>query len=206
MTESESLFERYCEANRIPCSRIAPSTDRTPDYAIRLRGVEIVCEVKQFDIGDREKQALTRAVETGSAAYFVPNRLRNKLKKVSGQLSSASSRGTPTLLVVYDNTLFRGELDHEDVVEALYGKISHPVTVSADGEPDLGDPFFGGNRGLTPTQNTAVSAIAVLEEGGGVYRLRVYHNLHAEVALDPELLAGIPMEQVVLPGDSHIDV
>lgn len=207
VTKSESLFERYCETNRIPCRRIAESTVRTPDYAIQLRKVEVVCEVKQLDIGNREKQALTQAFETGSAAaYVVQNRLRSKLKGVSGQLKRASSRGTPTLVVVYDNTPFRGELDHEDVVEALYGRVSHPVTTSEDGEPDLGAPFLGGNRGLTPTQNTAVSAVAVLDERDGTYWLRVYHNLHAAVQLDPELLEGVAVEQRVLPGDTHIEV
>jgi hypothetical protein len=80
------------------------------------------------------------------------------------------------------------------------------VTMSEDGEPDLGAPFFGGNRGLTPTQNTAVSAVAVLEERDGTCWLRVYHNRHAAVELDPEIIEGVAVEQRVLHGDTHIEV
>jgi hypothetical protein len=165
----------------------------------------VVCEIKQLGIGDREKRALRQAVQKGSAAYAMKNRLRGKLKNISTQLQTTSSRGVPTLLVVYDATPFRGELDHEAVVESLYGRVSYPVIAPEGSEPSLGAPFLGGDRGLTPTQNTAVSAVAVLEEREGAGWLRVYHNLHAAVELDPQLLDGLPAEQRVRPGDTHIE-
>jgi hypothetical protein len=205
-TSSESLFERYCQLNDIPWMRIGEARHRMPDYAIRLRTCEVVCEVKQLDMGKREKAAWTQALKEGAGTYAVQNRLRQTLKDVSAQLKSSSAQGTPTILAVVDNTPFHAELEHEMVVQALYGTIGRRVLISEDSEPALGDPFLGGNRGFTPTQNTAVSALAVLEELGSGLRLRIYHNLHAAVPLDPQLFEGLPADQRILPGDTSIEV
>lgn len=206
VTRSESLFERYCQANEIPCDRIHESTIRTPDYVVQLHGCDVVCEIKQLNMGKREKAAWTEALKDGAGGYFVQNRLRRKLKNVSGQLKDASGRGVPTIVVVFDSTPFRAALEHETVVQALYGTIGYPIQLSGDSELAAGDPFLGGNRGLTAAQNTAVSAVAVLEEMDGGSRLRVYHNLHAAIPLDPQLFRGLPVEQKVLPGDTSIEV
>jgi hypothetical protein len=205
-TQSESHFERFCEANHVPCERIPVSTARTPDYVIELDARSVVCEIKQLDLGNRERHAWMEVAEGRASAYFVQNRLREKLKSVSGQLKDASSGGTPTVLVVFDNTPSGSELNDSKVVQALYGRIRYPILLSDDSEPVLGDPRFGGNQAFTPTQNTAVSALAVLEELDGNLRLRVYHNLHAAVPLNPDLFANLPVEQKVLPGDTSIEV
>ena len=205
-TRSESLFEDYCHGNHIQCERIRESAVRTPDFAIRLHDSDVVCEIKQLNLGKRERDALAQALENGSGAYGVPHRLRRKLKNVSGQLKNVSSASIPTILVVFDNTPFRTELEHATVVQALYGTIGYPIRMSADSEPVAGDPFLAGDRGFTSTQNTAVSALAVLEELDGTSRLRVYHNLYAAVPLDPQLFQGLPVEQKVLPGDTSIEV
>jgi len=206
VTKSESMFVAYCEANGIPFKRIPESTVRTPDYAIQLGQVEVVCEVKQLEMSDSEKRAWQDVRNKGVGAHWVQNRLRRRLKNVSGQLRAASSRGTPTMVVVFDNTPFQAELRHEDVVQALYGRLAYPVVVSGDGELALDAPFFGGDRGLTPTQNTSVSAVAVLEKLGEGLSLRTYHNLHAVVGLKPCLLEGLPVRQMVVPGDTTIEV
>ena len=95
---------------------------------------------------------------------LVPNRLRGKLKDVSGQLKTACLTGHPTMLVVYDNTPSKIYTDHLDVVQAMFGALSVTMTIPKQGgaEAIVSEPFFGGNRGVAPQQNTSVSALAIL--------------------------------------------
>lgn len=206
VTDSESLFSHYCDANAIPCTRIRRSSQRTPDYRIRLQATDVVCEVKQLNMSDVETAAWKEAVARGTGGHFVKNRLRSKVADASSQLESDSVAGTPTVVVVFDNTPFAGELGHESVTQALYGTIRYPVIASGDEEPALGDPFLDGDGAFDSPENSTVSALAVLEDVRGSVRLCVYHNLRAAVPLDPELLRCLPVEQVVLPGDTSIDV
>lgn len=175
-TISETLFERLCLANSVPCEPIASGRVRTPDFAIRLDGVRVVCEVKQIN-PNAEDLAEAKILSAGEAVgRYVAHRLRQKLKDVSAQLKGASLAGHPTLLVVYDNTPFKAYTDHFDVVQAMFGGHSVAVSFSEDaGIPLVSEPFFGGNRGLTPRHNTSVSALAILD-GGPIAQptLRVY--------------------------------
>jgi hypothetical protein len=206
-TISETLFERLCLANSVPCEPIACGRVRTPDFAIRLNAVRVVCEIKQID-PNAEDLAEAKMVSAGEAVgRFFANRLRLKLKDVSPQLKAASLAGYPTLLVVYDNTPFKAYTDHFDVVQAMFGV--HSVTVSfpedAGSPPLASKPFFGGNRGLTPRHNTSVSALAILD-GGPIAQptLRVYHNPYASVILRPEILAVLPVTHRLLPGATTV--
>ena len=207
-TKSESLLEEYCDTNGVPWERIPVSIRRTPDYKIVLRGVEVACEVKQIEASDDERRALQRSFESGRGVGWWPsNQLRRKLKD-SAQLREASSAGRPTMLVVYDNGPFRMALQHERVVEALFGQSTYVEWLSDDPgiEPIVRGPFFGGDRGLTPTQNTCVSAVAILELMDGGLSLRVYHNPHAAVILEPALFDGLPIQREVLPGDTAVSL
>ena len=206
-TFSETLFEQLCSSHGIPCERVATEAVRTPDFAISLRSVRVICEVKQIDPNLQDLQEMKDVGSGQATGRFVPNRLRAKLKNVSGQLKAASLAGCPTMLVMYDNTPFKMYTDHFDVVQAIFG--AHSVTVSKwnDADPVVSDPFFGGNRGLTPNHNTAVSALAILDGGPTSERsLRVYHNPYATVVLSPELLEDFPVVQRLLPGDATVNL
>jgi len=133
--------------------------------------------------------------------------MREKLKDVSAQLKAASRDGRPTLLVVYDNTPLKMYTFHSDVAQAMFGRDSVSVSVSLDATHSevVSQPFFGGNRGLTPSQNTSVSALAILDGGPNAsLALRVYHNPYALVLLRAELFAGLPVTQPLLPGATAI--
>lgn len=205
-TDSESLFTGYCDTNGIPCKRIRRSSDRTPDYCIQLQATDVVCEVKQLNMSAGERDAWMQALKDGSGVQVVKNRVRAKVTDALGQLRSAADAGTPTLVVVFDGTPFAAELDHESVVQALYGTIRNPIRISGDGEPTLGEPFFDSDGAFHSVENSPVSALAVLEDVGGSWCLRVYHNSRAAAPLDQRLFDGLPSEQVVLPGDTSIDV
>jgi hypothetical protein len=175
-TQSERLFHEFCVLHGIPCVRVTPNDEDGRELAELPQGV--------------------------AAGRLVPNRLRAKLKNVSAQLKSASDCHRPTLLVVYDNTPFHGYLLHADVVEAMFGRNSVSVIVPTDPSlpPQISNPFFGGDRGMGPERNTAVSAIAILDGSPKTaLTLRVYHNPYAAVRLDPGVFSSLPVTQPVLP-------
>jgi hypothetical protein len=180
---------------------------RTPDYVIRPGGVSIVCEVKQIDPNAEDLSELRPFKPGEMEGRLVPNRLRAKLKDVSRQLRAASLAGCPTLLIVYDNTPFKVYTDHLDVVQAMFG--AHSVAVATPNElgaePIVSEPFFGGNRGLTPSQNTALSALAILDGDPEVETgLRVYHNPYAAVVLSQEVLHALPVQDCLPPGATRV--
>lgn len=208
-TESERLFRQFCDESGLVCVPIPCASHRTPDYSVTCSGTRVVCEVKQLQQSQREKAALQEAFSTGSAAaYFPGNRLRQKLKKISPQLKAEAGCGTPTILVVYDNGPFGTDLDHETVLQAMFGDIGYPIQFveGSASKPVAGEPRFGGNRGLTPVHNTSVSALAALERHDGRLRLRVYHNPFAAVPLNPDILPADAVVQRVLPGDASVSL
>jgi hypothetical protein len=194
-TISENLFAQFCAANGVPCEHTPTGAKPTPDFRIRLRGAQVICEVKQInpnaeDVAEWEERSTQEA-----CGRLVRNRMRDKLKGVSAQLGAASREGCPTLLVIYDNTPIKMYTSHSDVVQAMFGHDSVSVSVSGDATV-VSEPFFGGNRGLTPSQNTSVSALGILDrDPNGCLALRVYHNPYALVPLRAELFAGLPVTQ-----------
>lgn len=204
---SETLFEQLCSRHGIPCKPIPTRLVRTPDFAIRLDGVTVICEVKQIDPNAEDLAELQAVSSDEATGRFVPNRLRGKLKDVSGQLKTACLSGHPTMLVVYDNTPFKMYSVHLDVVQAMFGAHSVTMTTPKEGGavPIVSEPFFDGNRGVTPRQNTSVSALAILDSGSlSELKLRLYHNPYASVVLPPELLEALPVEQYVIPGATTV--
>ncbi len=205
---SEALFEQLCSSHTVPCEAIATGPVRTPDFAIHLGGIRVVCEVKQIDPNPEDLHELKTVGSGEGIGRFLPNRLRATLKD-SGQLQAASISGCPTLLVVYDNTPFKMYSLHSDVVQAMFGAhsvaVRFPKTTGAD--PIVSKPFFGGNRGLTRCQNTSVSALAILDGGPfSEQTLRVYHNPYASVVLCPELLEALPVVQYLSPGSNTVNL
>jgi hypothetical protein len=167
----------------------------------------VICEIKQIQPNAADLEDL-RDVDV-AVGRFVPNRFRSKLKD-SAQLKAAADSGVPTLLVVYDNTPFKMYSANFEVLQALFGVESVVVRVpKQSGDEMLVSPsFFAGNRGLTPDQNTSVSAVAILEEDGpeSDLRLRVYHNPYASVVLAPHLLRILPVAERVMPGDKTVSL
>ena len=106
-----------------------------------------------------------------------------------------------------DNTPFKMYTDHFDVVQAMFGAHTVAVSEGRKADPIVSEPFFGENRALTPNQNTAVSALAILDDGPtSEQKLRVYHNPYAAVVLQPELLEVLPVVQRLLPGDTTVNL
>ena len=206
---AETLFEEYCRANSVRCSRVAVGSERSPDFKIEIGQTEVVCEVKQIDVNPKDREVMPDINRGEAIGFYVANRLRAKLKDVSAQLQAAANAGVPTMVILHNNSPVYDYTGHSDVVQAMFGRKSSVVTFSdlRDTEPSVAGPFFGGNRGLGPDRNTSVSAVAILERGSdGDLRLRMYHNPFATVRLDPTLLSSLPVVQPVLPDTEEIEL
>jgi hypothetical protein len=61
---------------------------------------------------------------------------------------------------------------------------------------------LGPKKKMTKVDNTSISVIGVIDlvavDGEKIPRLTAYHNCHAKVPLDPELLRGSGIEQFAL--------
>jgi hypothetical protein len=67
--------------------------------------------------------------------------------------------------------------------EIVMARASHESALS-----EYVDTRFGGKRRLTPTDNTALSAVAILEaHAPGQYSLDIFHNMFAVRPLHPWL-------------------
>jgi len=210
MTFSEELFQEFCRDNGIECTPVPTTTHRTPDFELRVGGTLVACEVKQVEPNPEDLSEVKLLDRDGSAGRWLKNRLTRVLEDTR-QLKAASTAGRATLLAIYDNTPFKTYTMHSDVVQAMLGRETIRVSIPSDPAvaPIASPPFFGADRGVTPTQNTSVSAIGILDGGPIVrpLRLRVYHNPYARVRLDPVLFESFStVTQPLLPDAGEIRI
>jgi hypothetical protein len=202
-TPSELLFEEFCRTNKVQCVRVPEVEYPTPDYELMLSGVRVACEVKQINPTDEDLEEV-RAVSVSheAAGRLLRPRLSEVVRTLSRQLKRWAAAGGPTLAVIYDNSPLKSYTMHDDVVQAMFGESSVRVMfTNAKDDTHVSEPYFGGNRRMTPTTNTSVSALAILD-GGPIARpltLRVYHNPFAMVRLEPPLLETLAVTQPLLP-------
>jgi hypothetical protein len=112
------------------------------------------------------------------------------------------------MVVLYNNPVY-DYTKYSEILQAMFGRKSLTVTFSAsqDSEPVVSPPFFGGNRGLGPGQNTSVSAVAVLkQDSAGQLQLSVYHNPHGKVPLDPAVFSEVAAVQPVVPDTQDVEL
>lgn len=164
----------------------------------------VAAEVKQFDPNPDEAranaaQAQGEVVVTGG----VPgDRIRKALQNGAPQLKRISEGRLPAVLVVYN---FSGVSVHTDpyaVATAMQGLDVIDVAVSKEASQphQFGEPRSGPKKKMTATDNTTVSAIAVLGHNlDGSLRLDVFHNRHAKNRLEPDLLRGPQLHHWRLP-------
>ncbi len=208
-TLSEQLFEELCIIRGIrfePIPRI--NNLRTADYKIWLTDTEeIIVEIKQMDWNKDDLHFIDnvrKGKEVPSGFRATGHiRIRNIINSAHSQLNNSSDRLLPAIIVVYDNTEGLSHLDYEDVLNGMYGDES--VTISfpedSEGETKLLGHQFGGNRKLTPYHNRVVSAIALLNFKSTEPNLCVFHNIHAENHLKPEIAWQIADKQFTILKD-----
>ena len=150
--------------------------------------------MKQIDPNDEDRrvsQAVDEDRTTGGFRRPGATRVRQEIIDAMPQLKLAKGRA-PTILVLYDNTCsLDGVLHNYDVLTGLYGVETSVIGIPADAsEP----PFqlahkFGKGRRVSPTANTTLSAVLVLNVARDrSLTANVFHNCFAAMPLDAGLL------------------
>jgi hypothetical protein len=208
-TLSEELFEQLCKVRGVRFEPI-PRTKifRTPDYRIWLNKTEeVIIEVKQLDLTKED----LRLIEDIRKGREIPSgfratghiRIRNIITNAHTQLKNFSKGLHPAIIVVYDNTEGLSHLDYEDVLNGMYGDETVIVDFSDNTESGAGllGHQFGGHRKLTPYHNRVVSAVALLNFKSNTASLYLFHNIYAEIRLQPEIAWKIADKQFTIRND-----
>ena len=127
-------------------------------------------------------------------------RVRQAITDARKQLRRAKGR-FPALLILYNNAEPISYSDPMFILLGMYGELTLPLTMPAGGgKPVAGDLRFGGNRRVTKTDNTTLSAICVLiHDTNGRLTLTFYHNYFGAKPFDPEWFKGEQVRHYFLP-------
>jgi hypothetical protein len=208
MTTSENLFENFCRTRELGIERIPESSStgiKSADFQISSAGSSIVVEIAQFDPNDQDKIALNSFARSGHAfSSDTPGRrVRKAIEHGGPKLRPAAASGSPTLLVIYDNTDVRDSTGSYDVLTGMYGLEAELVEVPHD--PAEKTRWLGrgvaGKRKMTPNQNTSISAVGSLYFSGEerVGHLAIFHNVFARIRIAPETLRAERIYHFTLP-------
>ena len=179
-TESELLFQSFCNLNGLPWLRVEAGGAPTPDYLVTVpTGGQIYFEVKQIDedanVGQRN----------GVSSRTVGDHVRAKVNEARGQMKFGAALGLPSVLLVHNNLdplqLFGTE--RHDFLAAMYGE----MTVLLQGGR-ISDSFHGRNSTLREGHNSSFSAVGHLRRSTSGPVVEMYENVFARVPLNPSLL------------------
>lgn len=203
-TESELLFERFCQERRIDFKAIPVKGYRTPDYEIFSGDKLIVAEITQLDPNedDRRYSNELRSKHRAEREGKIGQRVRQKITDKADQLRARSKGKISTILIVYNNTDVRSYTSPDHIRAAMFGFDTIVVAVPNDPTQavSLRDRKFGKGAKVTEKHNTSLSAVGVIEQDTANHlKLAVYHNVHARCPINPAQFAGVDgVEQHVL--------
>jgi hypothetical protein len=187
MTQSEQLFESFCRRHRIACQRVATTTTRTPDYEIYLSRRKVAVEVKEISPNKEELEAqrLAKLGQFVVVSSTPGDRVRSKISDAVPQLKASTKGRRSGLLVLLDTGFAAEHTSPYNIRVAMHGFETHYLGVPQDpSQPAyLKDKGFGKGKKTTATNNTSLSAIAILDPHGAQPTLRIYHNPYAKVPL-----------------------
>ncbi len=94
-TESESIFEEFCNLNKLQWQKIPERNLPTPDYKVTLNTQTVIFEVKQIDKGENFTET--------AGSRTVGNHVRAKINEARNQIKAASREQLPAILLIYNN-------------------------------------------------------------------------------------------------------
>lgn len=183
-TESELVFEEFCQWHRLEAVRLPLSKGKSPDYRVTGRGWSVIIEVKELRESEDDRARLERVRAGHKVCGFdsTDTRVAEKLRKAGKQLRPHSLVGVPTIVCLYD-TRRLGILGPDNVKIAMFGQET-VVIDRTNAEYDVVSAVHpGGKRQCTPGENTSISAVALLGRRNDSFSLSIYHNHHARVPL-----------------------
>jgi hypothetical protein len=168
-TQSEVLFEMFCQQNQLDWERVPAGTSKTHDFNLRAGAFTVAVEIEQIE-------SLRGLNPTGVSSRVVGSHVRHKITEARGQLQIAARSGVPAILLIH-NTIDPMQLfgtEQHDFICAMYGELT--VHILGD---SLGRPFHGRNARLRSDANTSFSAVGHLMRHGGGAKITVYENVYA---------------------------
>ncbi len=182
-TVSESVFEEFCDSNNIVCEKISEGSEPTPDYLVTLTGRQFVVEVKQID-HDTDFNS-----EDGVSTRITGSHIRKKIHdtRIRKQLKNATDKGTPTILLVYNNMDKMQSFGTEphDFISAMYGELTVVLNTKNN---KIEDSFRGRNASFRENRNTSFGAVGRLYKMKSVPAIHLYENVFAKNRIDFSLL------------------
>lgn len=202
-TESEILFETFCDIEKIRWERIEENDKETPDYEIYPNGLKTIAEVKQIEPNPAELEQLEELKKGGFASVdgTPGDRIRKKIAVSGPQIRSHTLGIHPSILVIYNTVAIADHTQPYTVRVAMYGLETIVLSVPKDMRraPHIKDKKFGPKRKMTAEHNNSISAVAILERSPvGKPLLRIYHNSFADIPLDPSLFRSQDVKQFTL--------
>lgn len=200
-TESEIAFERFCDEIGVPWNRVPPDLEITPDYCVRLDSHLVVVEVKECERTQHDEGLFDIAHSDGAACEWVSSdvRVRKKIKRACRQLKARSKGKVPALTVIFDRGTFAG-IDGTDIKNAMYGD---EVVTASPIHRSVSAIHAGGNRQMTESYNTTISAVALLYNTMSLARISVFHNQFASNPIRPDWLRHERVRHLSLASDLY---
>ena len=162
--KSRELFESLCDKLEILYERIPEQGRKTPDYNIFPYNEKVVCEVKKIIVEGKDdiKPSNIRKAQGGMVIQlqsFIPGeRVRRKIRKANPQLKESAEQGYSTLLILHADAFTVRHIDGYNIKVAMYGLDTDVLCVPRNYSQPLSllDRKSGGNRKMTPEQNTSI--------------------------------------------------
>jgi hypothetical protein len=177
-TESELLFEGFCNQHRLDWEPIPTGSGKTPDYRLRFNDRTVLVEVEQI-----ESQAGFNP--GGVSSRTVGSHVRRKISEARRQLKAASEAGLPAILLIH-NTVDPWQAfgtEEHDFVCAMYGEL----TVRLVNRRSSGS-FHGRNAKLRRDANVSFSGVGHLKRVADGAVVKVFENVYAAHSLPFDVL------------------
>jgi hypothetical protein len=208
-TLSEQLFEQLCNVRDVQLEPIPRVENfRTADYRIWLNNTDqVIVEVKQLDLTKDDLRLIDNIVKGKEIPLGFRAtghiRIRNIISNAHSQLKNFAKGLYPAIIVIYDNTEGFSHLDYEDILNGMYGDETVIVNFyqTPESDTELVGHQFGGKRKFTPYHNRVVSAIALLTIETNRPSLSIFHNIYAELHLNPHVAWQIADKQYTIQTD-----
>jgi hypothetical protein len=169
-TESEALFERFCNDHRLNWEAIPTGQAKTPDYRLYFGGTSIAVEIEQIEsTAGFDSEAVSRRT--------VGAHVRRKINAARGQVRAAADGGIPAILLIH-NTIDPLQLfgtEPHDFICAMYGELTVRLIEGANAES-----FHGLNAKLRPDTKTYFSGVGHLKRVGEAAEVTVFENVYGE--------------------------
>ncbi len=204
MTQSERIFENFCDRLKIKFARVPRGAKKIPDYELTINRQRIIVEVKEIEKNKDETESDRLAKERGYGQVLstMPGqRVRKKIYKSSPQIKAKTDGVYPSILALFDGAPLSDHLSNYNIRVAMYGLEEIHIAVPEDPKISsyITGKSYGSERKMTPNDNKSISAIGVLHTTSRKeIDLDLYHNKYASNPLDPKLFQNYAIAQFVL--------